>query len=371
VSSSTSGRNAVRLAVLLVVVAASLTWARLDRPDGTVSMRPTADVFVPPAEQQVAAGATLTPAPAPAAQSAAQVRRAHHAHGHRAKPHRHHRKAQARRAARHQGKKGHHKHHPKHHGKKAHAKHHAKTPVRARGGGRDIGWPQCSGDLGFRGHNGRGQPMPDPGVKFVIVGLTNGRSFTPNPCLDRHLSWVRNHHVHAAAYAFGTYPTRAQVRRYRHNGPYDGRGTAGALANAGHAAARYNIRLMQRHGFTTPHIWLDVEHSSTRPWSGRPVRNGSVVRGWVRAYRNAGYSVGFYSTTSIWRDIVGRLRFGLPEWRTAGPASPRAALGRCRERGFQGGRAVVSQWWTTHRDFDRLCPAPSRDAVFQRYFHKW
>ena len=213
--------------------------------------------------------------------------------------------------------------------------------------------------------------MPDASARFVIVGLTNGRSFTPNPCLAVHLRWVRTHHVYASAYAFATYPTRGQLRRYRHLGPYDGRRFLGALRNAGHAAASYNVRLMRQHGFTTPHIWLDVEPSSSRPWSRRHLWNAAVVTGWVRAYREAGYSVGFYSTTNLWHEIVGRLRFHLPEWRTAGPVSPRGALGRCGDSTFQGGTAVVTQWWTRRRDFDRLCPGPSRGATLDRYFHKW
>jgi hypothetical protein len=32
---------------------------------------------------------------------------------------------------------------------------------------------------------------------------------------------------------------------------------------------------------------------------------------------------------------------------------------------------VIAQWWTTHRDFDRLCPGPSRAETLERYFHKW
>jgi hypothetical protein len=213
--------------------------------------------------------------------------------------------------------------------------------------------------------------MPDGGVRFVVIGLTNGRAFTPNPCLARHVRWVRAHHAYASAYAFATYPTGAQLRRYRTRGPYDGRRLLGALGNAGHAAARYNIGLMRRNGFTTPHVWLDVEPSSSRPWSGRRTWNGAVVRGWVRAYREAGYTVGVYSTRYLWHHILGGLRLRLPEWRTAGPVSASAARQMCHERSFQGGRAVLAQWWTTHRDFDRLCPAPSRERVLERYFHKW
>jgi hypothetical protein len=211
--------------------------------------------------------------------------------------------------------------------------------------------------------------MPDEGVQFVIVGLTNGRAFTPNPCLERHLAWVRSHHVQAAAYAFATYPNRAQLRRFRHSGPYAGQGRVSALANVGHATARYNVRLMQAHGFVTPHVWLDVEPSSTRPWSHRRAWNRAVVRGWVRGYRDAGYTVGFYSTTNIWHGILGRMRLGLPEWRTAGPVSPRTALGKCSRDPIQGGPAVIAQWWTDHRDFDRLCPGTS--GAMEQYFHQW
>jgi hypothetical protein len=355
----------------------ALTWGHVAGTEPT-SARSTAPVR--PALQaswqaaaQPAAQATPVPAalPAPAAQAPVGKRARHGHQARHAKHHRHHRGANARHRR---------KHHARHHGAH-HAAHHAKHPrhprhprhhvVRVHGAGRDIGWPQCPHDVGFRGRNGLGQPLPDPGVKFVIVGLTNGRAFTPNPCLDLHLDWVRSHHVYAAAYAFATYPTRAQLQRYRHSGPYDGDRFLGALGNAGHAAARYNIRTMDRHGFTTPHVWLDVEPSSSRPWSGRRTWNRAVVRGWVRAYKEAGYGVGFYSTTSLWDHIVGALRLGLPEWRTAGPASSRAALGRCGESGFQGGPAVITQWWTAHRDLDRLCPTASRSVTLVRYFHKW
>jgi hypothetical protein len=213
--------------------------------------------------------------------------------------------------------------------------------------------------------------MPDPGVRFVVIGLTNGRAFTPNPCLDEHLTWVRNHHAAAAAYAFAAFPSRAQLRRHRHHGPYDGRTGFGALKNAGHAAARYNIRVMRQHGFTSPHVWLDVEPSSSHPWSHRRKLNRAVVRGWIRGYRDAGYTVGVYSTPLLWRHILGGYRPGLPEWRTAGPTSPRAALGKCRDESIQGGEAVIAQWWTNRRDFDRLCPSPDRRTTFATYFHQW
>jgi hypothetical protein len=353
--------NAVRLVVLLVVAGLALGVALVAQPRGTGSL-PAADVepgtmvrTLPRAPEQAQAavpGATLVPAPAPRPQP---------------------RKARGARSQRHAATHG-------GYARRAHARrvHERRARARARAlahrnywrhaGGRDISWPQCPER---RGRRGLGQPMPDGGVGFVVVGLTAGRAFTANPCLERQIRWVRNHHVHASAYAFAAFPSRAQLRRHRHHGPYDGRRGVGALQNGGYAAARYNVRVMQQHGFTTPHVWLDVEPSSSHPWSHRRHLNRAVVRGWIRGYRSAGYTVGVYSTPLLWRHILGRFRPRLPEWRTAGPASARAALGRCSGESIQGGPAAIAQWWTAHRDFDRLCPGPDRATTLARYFHRW
>jgi hypothetical protein len=326
-----NGRNAVLLAFMLTLAALALLSPRVS-PSSAV---PEPEALILPPAQVVVPGPVLvaraTPPPVPV-----RVPRQGRAKPARLKPSR-----SAVRRARHARQ----------------ARQAARRGRWARTAGRDVGWPQCPRNVGIRGRHGLAQPMPGAGARFVIIGLTNGRAFTANPCLAKHLRWVRTHHVWAAAYAFATYPTRAQLRRY------------GGLKNAGRAAARYNIRVMQQHGFTTPHVWLDLEPSSSRPWSGRRVRNRAVVHGWVRAYRDAGYTVGFYSTTHLWREIVGHLRLGVPEWRTAGPVSPSRALRKCREKSFQGGRAVLTQWWTTHRDFDGLCSAPATSMT--RYFHKW
>ncbi len=214
--------------------------------------------------------------------------------------------------------------------------------------------------------------MPAPDVPFVVIGLTAGRAFAPNPCLARHLRWAQRHHVATSAYAFAAFPSRRELRRHGHAGPYDGHTRTGRLRNAGFATARYNVRLMTGVGFETPHVWLDVEPSSSHPWSHRRRLNRAVVRAWIDAYRAAGYTVGFYSTNRLWRRIVGRYRPALPEWRTAGPSSRRAAGRMCHAaRSFQGGAAVIAQWWTARRDFDRLCPTGSPEATLGRYFHQW
>ncbi len=212
--------------------------------------------------------------------------------------------------------------------------------------------------------------MPGPHVRFVIIGLTNGRAFTRNHCLDMHLRWAKRHHAWTGAYAMTTYPTRDQIARQGRRGPYRHRHYRGRLANAAFAAAQFNVATMRRHHFSPPHVWLDIEPSSVRPWHGHP-ENRVVVRAWIRAYRHAGFGVGVYSTPYLWHGIVGRMRPGLPEWRTAGPASARSALGKCSTDRFQGGRAVIAQWWSTSRDFDRVCPGFQRGRTMKRFFHKY
>jgi hypothetical protein len=352
--------DVARVVVLVLAAVLTLAWVQLAAPSHTSERKGATPASVRPAVADPPVGVELagpglvavtTPLPAPPTASVPAPGPTSARHRHRKAGRGHHRGA-----------------------RRAHARHrrahHRPDPWRHKGG-RDIGWPQCPQDVGFRGRNGLGQPLPDAGVEFVVVGLTNGRAFTPNPCLDLHLSWVRSHHAQAAAYAFATYPTRPQLRRYRHHGPYDGHSRLGALANVGHATADFNIRLMRQHGFATPHVWLDVEPSSSRPWSHRRSWNRAVVRGWVRGYRDAGYTVGFYSTSHLFAEIVGHLRLRLPEWRTAGPVSGRSALRMCGAGSIQGGPAVIAQWWTAHRDYDRVCPTSDPTATMARYFHQW
>lgn len=226
--------------------------------------------------------------------------------------------------------------------------------------GTDVSWPQCQGGL----------PMPLAAAQFVVVGLTDGPAFSANHCLRAQASWIRAHHRHVATYAVVSYPHRADLRRLGHRGPYSRRTLAGRLRNVGFQQARLNLRRMHGAGLHSPVLWIDLEPSSTHPWARRHVLNAAVVRGLVHGYRRAGQRIGFYSTALIWREIVGRLRFGAPEWRTAGPASPGAALGRCGERAaaIQGGPAVLAQWWNDRRDHDLLCPGSRGATAMAHWF---
>jgi hypothetical protein len=236
--------------------------------------------------------------------------------------------------------------------------------------GRDVSWPNCPRGMGIPSRRSQGKPMPPPSALFVVIGLTNGPAFHPNPCLGAQVEHARRNRMWASAYAVATFPTPAQLRRYGDAGPRDPGGRRNRLWNTGWAQARQNLTEMRKAGLPSPMVWVDVEPvSDPAPWSDRPADNRAVVEGAVESYRRAGLRVGFYSAPGLWRDIVGTVEYGLPEWRTAGLSTRRAALAACgRVREFQGGPPVLTQWYTDREDFDVFCPGRPTAEVLREYF---
>jgi hypothetical protein len=236
--------------------------------------------------------------------------------------------------------------------------------------GADISWPQCPRGMGIPQRRSQGQPPPLPSARYVVIGLTNGPAFTPNPCLADQLALVRERGLLASAYAVVSWPAADRPGGAHHDGPYDVATRYGRLRNAGYAQATYNLAVLQRHHFRTPAIWVDVEPYPVFPWSDDLGANAQVVRGAVRAYRDAGLRIGIYSTPSLWRQVVGSLRFGVPEWRAAGHTSRDEALARCAPAwSIQGGRAVLAQWTDGRRDHNTTCPGAAREL--DRWFHQY
>lgn len=234
--------------------------------------------------------------------------------------------------------------------------------------GGDVSWPQCPLGMGIPSRRSLGLPMPGDRARFVVIGLTNGPAFTPNPCLASQVQWARDRRVPVSAYAVATWPTARQLSRYGATGPYAGTTLRSRLRNVGYAEGRYNLGRLGTVGLTVPHVWIDVEHYSIRPWSSDRRNNRAVVRGVARAYQDAGIATGFYSTSLQWTDIVGRVSWGLPEWHTAGPRSKSVALSRCSEASFQGGPVVLAQWWTDSADHDLVCPGGPAAASMPAFF---
>ncbi len=241
------------------------------------------------------------------------------------------------------------------------------TPVR----GQDISWPNCPKGMGIASRPTQGKPMPSSTAKLVLVGLTNGPAFTPNPCLAAQAAWVKAHHVYAGPYAVISYPSAATITTYAHAGPYRGDTLTSRLRNVGWAQGTYNLARMRAAGLAAPFIWADVEVPPTGPWSSSRSRNKAVFDGALAAYRAAGIRVGLYTTRSQWAGIMGSARYGLAEWHTTGPSSLTTAKKACTATSFNGGRTVLAQWWTTANDYDVVCPGFDTVTAMRQYFHKF
>lgn len=229
--------------------------------------------------------------------------------------------------------------------------------------GADASWPQCPKGMGIPDRPTQGSPMPIDAAEFVILGLTNGPGFTPNPCLADQVQWIRDRGLMMSAYSVLSYPTEAQLQEYGSEGPYDADDRLGRLRNVGHAQATYNLATMQAAGLQTPAIWLDVETVPGYDW-GEPEANAAVIEGAARGYRDAGYRIGVYSTAYIWGEIAGDFQLGIPEWRAAGQTSRAEAERRCgADSVIQGGEAVLGQWVEAGRDHNITCNGSERDLA--------
>lgn len=236
--------------------------------------------------------------------------------------------------------------------------------------GADVSWPQCPKGMGIPLKRSQGAPMPTKAAEFVIIGLTNGPSFTPNPCLASQVKWVDDRNLLGSAYSVVSYPDAATLKRLGGTGPYAGETRAGALSNVGYQAAKFNLQTLRAANFKTPMIWIDVEPVPNFEWSEDLAANAAVVVGMARGYTDAGFKIGFYSTPALWKRVVGDLRIGAPEWRAAGQTSKAEALSRCGEDwSIQGGRALFGQWVEDGRDRNVTCPGVS--STVEQWFHQY
>ena len=236
--------------------------------------------------------------------------------------------------------------------------------------GADVSWPQCPEGMGIPQKRSHGAPMPLASARFVVLGLTNGPGFYPNPCLADQVAWARRRHLLVGAYSVISYPEHRHFAEFGDQGPFEGRSTLGRLANIGYQQALFNIRTMQSAGLDVPAVWLDVEPVPDFDWSPDLEANAAVVRGAAKAYADQGFTVGVYSTSALWRRVVGGLRLSLPEWRAAGRTSRAEALRRCGpDRMFQGGTAILTQWVEDGRDRDVTCPGGS--TYLSLWFHQY
>lgn len=215
--------------------------------------------------------------------------------------------------------------------------------------GYDLSWPQCPSRL------------PPTSTRFVVIGLTNGRPFTRNPCVARQASWAAAHGVPTHAYAMAAFPTTAQLTAYGGSGPWSSATRAGRLSNVGYAeAAQAAATIRSVPGWAPRMVWIDVEPRTVQPWPSTTTaqrrENRYVLEGLMRGLRATAHSYGLYSNSSGWRAITGSWYLpGVPVWATAGPVSAAVAAAKCTSPSFSGGRVYLAQWWDATWDHDRTC----------------
>lgn len=237
--------------------------------------------------------------------------------------------------------------------------------------GADISWPQCPKGMGIPEKQGQGMPMPLPAAEYVVIGLTNGPGFTPNPCLADQVKWAKDNKLLVSAYAVSSYPDKKMLKEYGADGPFDASSRMGRLKNVGYQEARYNIGTMGKVGLLSPIVWIDVEPVPVFEWSDDVAANAAVIEGVARGYVDAGFKIGVYSTPSLYERVVGDFSLGgIPEWRAAGPTSRAEAAARCGGKwSIQGGPAVMGQWVEQRRDQNITCPGISSDLGL--WFHRF
>lgn len=228
--------------------------------------------------------------------------------------------------------------------------------------GNDISWPQC------------GRRLPS-GQAFGIVGVNDGLANTTNPCLSKELDWAGQSkggtgQPSAALYVntanpglIGSWwPTSNTYGGTTVDNPYgtcDGSDDAACAYMYGYAKAYddANIRGVSNPGSYL--WWLDVETVNSWEFDNKTA-NAADLEGMTAYFESIGATVGIYSTSYQWGQIVGQTSptsnlNGLKSW-LAGASSQNAAISACSlDPLTSGGTVTVTQFVQKNLDYDYSC----------------
>ena len=237
------------------------------------------------------------------------------------------------------------------------------TAVPAGVRGADISWPNCPTGMGVPGRRTKGLPLPTAKAQYIVIGLTNGRAFTRNPCLAQHLEVARTRDLPVSAYTMLSYPNAAERAAHGTSGPFGTATYPDRIANVGYAQAAFALDTMAAAGFPSPFVWIDVEPRAERRWSRVVANNQALIRGALQAATDRGIGSGIYTYALAWRQITGGMILDVPLW-APGHSRARTFSGRMRQTvescarvGFTGGPLVLTQWVWRNRDHNVTCPA--------------
>ena len=196
----------------------------------------------------------------------------------------------------------------------------ASDPYPAGAIGYAISWPQCGG------------PYPDGPFAFGIVGVTDGRALTRNPCFLEEYRWAKRGRFHPSIY---------MNANYRGSGAnfldlWACRGHASCLAyRYGQLAAHDAYAYAASFDAAAPVWWLDVQIVSD--WAVDPVVNADSIRGAADYLTTKGIRVGISSTSYQWATVAGNAQHYRPVW-DASATDANVAGAFCRQgKDFGGG----------------------------------
>jgi hypothetical protein len=223
------------------------------------------------------------------------------------------------------------------------------SPYAAGSTGFDISWPQC----------GYTYPSPDG---LLVVGVTNGRVFTQNPCLTDE--WQSARPVAGATIVSSVYVNtgapvpQSQAYSLGANGP-DGACQPTDMRcwsyNYGYNAALDAYGYATDQGVDATMWWLDVELANS--WLADTNANFAVIQGMTDALVGQGMTVGVYSTGYQWQTLMGANQLsGVPIW-IAGASDPTDGMSRCTNphAWFAGGTPWLVQYPRPPYDGDIAC----------------
>lgn len=241
--------------------------------------------------------------------------------------------------------------------------------------GNDISWPQCS----------KLRSLPT-NQAFGIVGVTGGRANTTNPCFAQELSWAtkstgKTSQPKVSLYvntgnpgditpAVADWPTsnadilEAGFSDVDPNGKCTGANDAACSWQYGYNMAHADITYR---GVANPmnYRWyLDVETGNS--WSTNLANNAADLEGMVAYFQSVNVTLGLYSTSLQWGQIVGTTYGQSPDvggnslnslmsW-LPGANSQASAKSYCTNPPLtSGGHVVLTQYISGQFDYDISC----------------
>jgi hypothetical protein len=232
--------------------------------------------------------------------------------------------------------------------------------------GYDISWPQCTSSTTTR--------TPPGGAQFGVIGVSDGRSFTQNPCIAAQFAWARGLGTDATLYMLLDAPHQAGAAVSRGES-----GPAGTCApppadmacndyNYGWNNAAYEFGYAHSKGVAAQVWWLDVETGNCWDFACDggydTVNNWRVIQGNIDYLRSQAVTAGIYSTGYQYGLITGSgYRPGVPVWLADyGGGDPAQDCGPAKA--FDGGQvwqvqsAPVTLSDGNPYDPDYSCPSP-------------